>query len=171
LAETYQNLAFPPLPERAARNENALIDPARRSPPVPSIVAAIPAAPPAAALAHFEALLAHQTDCADVQADLAAGDAAFVLLDVRGPVAFARGHLPGAVNLPHRGIDGARMAAWSAGTLFVVYCAGPHCNGADRAALRLARLGRPVKTMIGGVTGWLDEGFALVAADAPAPSA
>ncbi|KGD40620.1 hypothetical protein DO72_3823 [Burkholderia pseudomallei] len=32
---------------------------------------------------------------------------------------------------------------------------------AARAALRLARLGRPVKLMLGGVTGWLDEGFAL----------
>ncbi|MEQ1893987.1 MAG: rhodanese-like domain-containing protein, partial [Planctomycetota bacterium] len=27
--------------------------------------------------------------------------------------------------------------------------------------IRLARLGRPVKKMIGGVTGWLDEGFEL----------
>src|SRR5205823_4634906 len=45
--------------------------------------------------------------------------------------------------------------------LFVVYCAGPHCNGADRAAIRLASLGRPVKKMIGGVTGWIDEGFPL----------
>jgi TPR repeat protein len=26
----------------------------------------------------------------------------------------------------------------------VVYCAGPHCNGANKAALRLARLGLPV---------------------------
>ena len=130
--------------------------------PAPSVVAAIPAAPPAAALAHFEALLAHETDCADVHADLAAGAAAFVLLDVRGPGAFARGHVAGATHLPHRAIDAARMAAWPADTLFVVYCAGPHCNGADRAALRLARLGRPVKKMIGGVTGWLDEGFPLV---------
>ena len=46
-------------------------------------------------------------------------------------------------------------------TLFVVYCAGPHCNGADKAALRLARLGRSVKKMIGGVEGWKDEGFEL----------
>jgi rhodanese-related sulfurtransferase len=46
-------------------------------------------------------------------------------------------------------------------TLFVVYCAGPHCNGAHRGALRLARLGRPVKLMIGGVTGWVDEGYVL----------
>jgi rhodanese-related sulfurtransferase len=56
-----------------------------------------------------------------------------------------------------------RMAAFPADTRFVVYCAGPHCNGADKAATRLASLGRPVKIMIGGVTGWLDEGFALAA--------
>ncbi|KQR32533.1 hypothetical protein ASF91_13435 [Rhizobium sp. Leaf155] len=44
------------------------------------------------------------------------------------------------------------------------YCAGPHCNGADRAALNLARLGRKVKIMIGGMTGWADEGFAFATA-------
>ncbi|MGZ7041168.1 MAG: rhodanese-like domain-containing protein, partial [Thermoanaerobaculia bacterium] len=47
-------------------------------------------------------------------------------------------------------------------TLFVVYCSGPHCNGADRAALRLSRLGRPVKKMIGGISGWKYEGFSIV---------
>jgi len=45
--------------------------------------------------------------------------------------------------------------------LFVVYCAGPHCNGANKAAVKLAQLGRPVKEMIGGLTGWIDEGFGL----------
>lgn len=48
-------------------------------------------------------------------------------------------------------------------TVFVVYCAGPHCNGADKAAYNLSRLGRPVKIMLGGMTGWIDEGFELVA--------
>ena len=57
------------------------------------------------------------------------------------------------------------MAEWPAETLFVVYCAGPHCNGANKGAVRLARLGYRVKEMIGGVTGWIDEGFAL----APGP--
>jgi len=128
---------------------------------MPSSVTQIPAAAPAAALAHFEARLGFETDCADVHQALAAGDADFVLLDVRGPGAFARGHVPGAVHLPHAEIGPDRLAGWPADTLFVVYCAGPHCNGANRAALRLARLGRPVKEMLGGVTGWLDEGFDL----------
>jgi len=51
--------------------------------------------------------------------------------------------------------------AYPKSTLFVVYCAGPHCNGANKAAVKLAALGYPVKEMIGGVTGWLDEGFQL----------
>ena len=46
--------------------------------------------------------------------------------------------------------------------VFVVYCAGPHCNGANKAAVPLARLGLPVKIMIGGVTGWINEGFTLI---------
>jgi hypothetical protein len=37
-------------------------------------------------------------------------------------------------------------------------------NGANKAAIRLAKMGRPVKEMIGGVTGWLDQGFTLVTA-------
>jgi rhodanese-related sulfurtransferase len=73
--------------------------------------------------------------------------------------------LLGAVSLPHGKINEQNLAAYAADTLFVVYCNGPHCNGADRAAARLARLGRPVKKMIGGVEGWKDEGFRLVTAD------
>ncbi|HZL93065.1 MAG TPA: hypothetical protein VFB99_05450 [Vicinamibacterales bacterium] len=45
--------------------------------------------------------------------------------------------------------------------IFVVYCTGPHSDRAGRAAVRLARLGRPVKKMIGGIEGWKDEGFEL----------
>jgi rhodanese-related sulfurtransferase len=57
------------------------------------------------------------------------------------------------------------MAQWPQDTLFVVYCAGPHCNGADRAALKLSRLSLPVKIMIGGITGWEDENFAFATDD------
>jgi rhodanese-related sulfurtransferase len=116
-------------------------------------------ADPADALAHFEALLRYETDCWDVHAALAAGHPGFVVLDVRSPESFLQGHVPGAVNLPHARINDRNLAVYPPDTLFVVYCNGPHCNGADRAAVRLARLGRSVKKMIGGVAGWNDEGF------------
>lgn len=126
-----------------------------------SPVAAVPAAPSGVALDHFSSLLSLETDCWDVHESLTAGHSDFVLLDVRSPELFAAGHLPGAVNLPHRRIVDRNLESYPADTLFVVYCAGPHCNGADKAAMRLAALERPVKKMIGGVTGWLDEGFEL----------
>jgi rhodanese-related sulfurtransferase len=129
---------------------------------IPSAVTAVPAAPPAQAAPHFARLLALHTDCWDVREALAAGDADFVLLDVRGRGGWDAGHVDGAVHLPHRDITVEALAGHPDTTTFVVYCAGPHCNGADRAALRIAQLGRPVKTMLGGITGWLDEGFPLV---------
>ena len=126
-----------------------------------SEVRRIPAAAPAQALAHFEVLLSFETDCWDVHAALATGKPDFVLLDVRGPQCFTAGHVPGAVNLPHRRINERNLAEYPKDTLFVVYCGGPHCNGADKAAIALARLGRAVKKMIGGIEGWKDEGFEL----------
>ncbi len=127
---------------------------------MPSAVAAVPAAPPAEAEAHFAAEFTFETDCWDVWDSMQKG-ADFVVLDVRSPTLYAKGHVPGAINLPHGKIVTSKMEQWSMDTLFVVYCAGPHCNGAAKGALRLARLGRPVKLMAGGVTGWIDEGFEL----------
>lgn len=127
-----------------------------------SVTEVVPAAS-AAALAHFQASFAFETDCWDVHHSLASGEQDFVLLDVRGTEKFAAGHIPGAVDMAHRKIIGSRLEQYPAGTVFVTYCAGPHCNGAARAAIRLAALGRPVKIMPGGVTGWIDEGFALEA--------
>jgi len=88
-------------------------------------------------------------------------DPGFVLLDVRGPAQFEARHVPGAINLPHGKIVASRMNSYPRDTLFVTYCAGPHCNGAARAAAKLAHLGFAVKIMAGGIAGWIDEGFAL----------
>jgi rhodanese-related sulfurtransferase len=125
-----------------------------------SFVTEYPPASPDATIAHFLQRLSVETDCADVSAVLRTGETDFVLLHAIGSSdAYARRHVPGALHLPHRDISTERMAAWPMETIFVVYCAGPHCNGADQAALKLARLGRPVKIMIGGITGWADEGL------------
>ncbi len=123
-------------------------------------VTAVPAAPSELAREHFAAEFSFETDCWDVH-DALAGEPGFVLLDVRSPALFEKGHVPGAVNMPHGKIIQSKMAKWPEDTLFVTYCAGPHCNGATRGAIRLASLGRPVKIMVGGIAGWKDEGFEL----------
>jgi rhodanese-related sulfurtransferase len=126
-----------------------------------SPVTEVAAADSPAARTHFEALLSFETDCWDVHASLSSNLVDFILLDVRNPELYRKGHISGAINLPHGKITERNLAQYAPDTLFVVYCAGPHCNGADKAALRLARLGRPVKKMIGGIEGWKDEGFTL----------
>ncbi|MGI9613247.1 MAG: rhodanese-like domain-containing protein [Acidimicrobiales bacterium] len=133
-------------------------------PKIDDRTSAVTSTPPASsdqAVTHFASLLAYESDCWDVHDGLNAGRPDFVLLDVRSPELFAAGHIEGAVNLPHGRIVERNVAAYPPDTIFVTYCNGPHCNGADKGALRLAKLGRPVKKMIGGVTGWIDEGFTL----------
>ena len=124
-----------------------------------------PAASPDIAQRHFEDMLAFETDCWDVHESLKAAEHDFIVADVRGPNSYAKGHVQGAINIPHGKMTASKMAEYPKGKVFVVYCNGPHCNGANKAAVRLARLGLPVKMMIGGVTGWIDEGFTLAASE------
>jgi len=124
-------------------------------------VTEIPAASPRHAQQYFATQMELTTDCWDVHESMSHGDADFVLLDVRSRECFREGHVPGSVSLPHAEISETEMKKYPSDTTFVVYCAGPHCNGAYRAAIRLAQLERPVKVMLGGVTGWNDEGFSL----------
>ncbi len=129
---------------------------------VESVVARVPAAAPEEAAAHFGARLRYETDVSDVHADLSAGVPGVVVVDSRGDEAWRRGHLPGAVHLPTADIP--RLAAQripADATVVVTYCWGPGCNGATRAAYELARLGYPVKEMIGGYQYWVEEGFAV----------
>jgi rhodanese-related sulfurtransferase len=106
--------------------------------------------------AHFANRIAVETDVADVAA-VPAGERDFVLLDARSRSSYADGHLPGAISLPHAEITAETIATLPEG-LVVAYCWGPACNGACKAALRLAELGRPVKEMLGGFEYWVRDG-------------
>jgi rhodanese-related sulfurtransferase len=129
-----------------------------------SMVSRPPAADAERALKHFQSLFEFETDCWDVHHAIANNRKDFVLLDVRGKELFNHGHIEDAISLPHAQINENNLTEYSLDNLFVVYCAGPHCNATEKAAIRLAKLGRPVKKMIGGITGWLDEGFSLTTA-------
>jgi rhodanese-related sulfurtransferase len=126
-----------------------------------SPVSRIPALQASVAVEHFEKRLAYETDCWDVHHAITSDKQDFILLDVRSEEMFAKGHVPTAISLPHWKINEQTLSDYPKETLFVVYCAGPHCNGANKGALALAKLGRPVKEMIGGAIGWTDESFNL----------
>lgn len=132
-----------------------------------SAVTAVPAAGNGAALAHFAARLAFETDVSDVAADLAAvaasagsgGAPAVVVVDSRSRESWLQGHIQGAVHLPTAQIAARAAELVPRGVTVVTYCWGPGCNGATRAALEFARLGYPVKEMLGGFEYWVREGF------------
>ena len=89
---------------------------------------------------------------------LAAGRPGFVLVDTRSEAAWAAGRVPGAIHLPGRRIADLARERIAPGTPVVVYCWGPGCNGAQKAALELTRHGRRVKKMLGGFEYWVREG-------------
>ncbi|MDO7881401.1 rhodanese-like domain-containing protein [Salinibacterium soli] len=115
----------------------------------------------AAILAHFEAKLAFETDPSDVRSAQLAGES-FVLVDSRGDAAWAQGRAEGAIHLPTAQIAERAATEIPADMPVVVYCWGPACNGATKAAIQFAKLGYSVKEMIGGFEYWAREGLPVL---------
>lgn len=86
------------------------------------------------------------------------------IVDVRTTADYAKGHIPGAINIPfdqHNGFEGSE-------TVFpelrkdgfnYVYCYKHLCNLGQKAALKFASLGYPVKEMVGGFSEWEKENY------------
>lgn len=125
-----------------------------------SLVLETPAARPEDAARHFLAKLSVETDVSDVMLDRQRGQNSFVLVDARSSQVFEECHIPGALNLPYRRINEKmeELTQLSKEKLIVVYCWGPACNAATKAAARLSALGFSVKEMLGGIEYWRKEG-------------
>ncbi|MER6949486.1 rhodanese-like domain-containing protein [Nonomuraea sp. NPDC000554] len=130
-----------------------------------SAVTGVPAADSAAALAHFAARLAFETDVSDVAADLDAAEPALAVVDSRSRESWDQGHIAGALHLPTTEIAARATALIPRDVTVVTYCWGPGCNGATRAALEFAKLGYQVKEMLGGFEYWAREGFPVETAE------
>lgn len=143
---------------------------ASASAPTGNPVLRVPPAAPADAAAYFAASLAFHADVSDVAAALATAAESgtgpgFVVVDSRSTQAWEQGHVPGAVHLPTADVPRLAAAFLDRDVPVVVYCWGPGCNGAARAAHALASLGYQVKEMLGGMEYWIREGFAHETAD------
>ena len=84
-----------------------------------------------------------------------------IVIDARSPESYARGHVPGAINLPYKMIDAASTASISKDKVIVTYCAGVFCNASTKAAEKLTALGFRVKEMLDGIEGGTKEGFPI----------
>ncbi|GAA2127178.1 rhodanese-like domain-containing protein [Glycomyces algeriensis] len=131
----------------------------------PNAVLRVPPASPADALAYFTGLMTYSTDVSDVHAAAEDEDPGFTLVDTRGDAAWFQGRIPGAVHLPTDDIAARADGLIDPARPVVVYCWGPGCNGAYRAAAAFAAIGYQVKYMMGGFEYWVREGLP-VATDA-----
>jgi rhodanese-related sulfurtransferase len=124
-------------------------------------------ADPAAGVAHYQGKLAFETDPSDVKFDLENAPGSFVVVDCRSAESFAKGHVPGAINIPYRTIDAKTTAAIPKDKLIVTYCASIYCNASTKGAVRLSALGYRVKEMLDGLQGWQGEGYAVATGPSP----
>ena len=107
---------------------------------------------------HYENKLRYETDAWDLNESLRKGERV-VAIDARSPEAYAREHIPGALNIPHRAMTKKVTAHLDRETLYVTYCDGIGCNASTKGALNMARLGFQVKELIGGLDWWKRDGY------------
>lgn len=107
---------------------------------------------------YFAAKLAYETDASDLYARQKAGDDV-VVIDVRLDEAWAQGRVAGAVHMHYSEIAARAPQEIPEGTDVVVYCWSSGCNAGAKGALEFAKLGYPVREMIGGFEYWAREGY------------
>jgi ArsR family transcriptional regulator len=88
------------------------------------------------------------------------------LLDVRPEDEFARGHLPGAVNVPLAQLA-RRLAELPPGREVVAYCRGPWCVLSFEAVALLRRQGYQVRRLEDGYPEWKVAGLPVEDAGSP----
>lgn len=108
-------------------------------------------------LQHYRDKLTWEIDSWDLKLALDAGGKVLVV-DARSAEAFAKEHIPGAVNIPHRTMSPETTGHLDKDALTVTYCDGIGCNASTKGALNMVKLGFRVKELIGGLDWWKRDG-------------
>ena len=114
---------------------------------------------PARARAYFEEKLAFTTGPVELDRWIKAGEDNLVVVDVRAAQDFAKGHIPGAINLPKEKWES--LQGLSRDKTNVVYCYTQQCHLAANACLHFASKGYPVMELEGGFEAWKENELSL----------
>ena|SRR5437763_12128907 len=110
---------------------------------------------PARAMAYFENKLAFTTGPVELARWIKAGEDNLVVVDVREAEDFAKGHIPGAVNIPKEQWNNPHGLAKDKTN--VVYCYTQQCHLAANACAQFAAKGYPVMELEGGFETWKED--------------
>jgi rhodanese-related sulfurtransferase len=109
---------------------------------------------------YFAMKLAAEWGPFDLKRHLDAKDPDILVVDTRENEYFRGQHIPGAVNIPTKEING-RWQEIPKDKTVVLYCWSLTCRLASRAALELARRGYSVKELTGGIEAWKKANFPI----------
>lgn len=110
---------------------------------------------PARAKAYFEDKLAFTTGPVELERMLKSAENNIHVIDVRAAEDFAKGHVPGAINVPQETWDNAE--GLSKDKTNIVYCYSQVCHLAASACALFASKGFPVMEMEGGFKAWKEH--------------
>jgi rhodanese-related sulfurtransferase len=112
---------------------------------------------PARARAYFEQKLAFTTGPVELDRWIKTGEDNLVVIDVRAAEDFAKGHIPGAVNIPKDKWENPQGLAKDKTN--VVYCYSQQCHLAANGCVQFAARGYPVMELEGGFETWKEHQF------------
>jgi rhodanese-related sulfurtransferase len=112
---------------------------------------------PAEARRYFETKLAFTIGPVELDKWIRTGEDNLVVVDVRAAEDFAKGHIPGAINLPRTKWD--RPEGLSKDKTNVVYCYTQQCHLAASACANFAGQDYPVMELEGGFRAWKENQF------------
>ena len=109
----------------------------------------------AEAVKYFEAKLAFETGPIGLNMALNNKEP-LQIIDLRTPELYAKGHVPGALNILFDDLD-KNLSKLKKETTTVVYCYDAVCSLSTKAALHLAQKGYKVKELSGGWQDWVEH--------------
>lgn len=96
---------------------------------------------------------------------------AALFVDARSPLAYANGHIPGAINIPYPRFESLAnqfLDQLPKDTRIITYCSGENCNsGAKLARLIQQHTGLMVQVFMGGWTDWTIADFPVEIGETP----
>ena len=108
---------------------------------------------------YYENKLKYEIDPFDLHERIVDGDH-IVVVDARASEMYDERHITNAISLPSGNMSDETTSYFDNTALYVTYGDHVACNASTKGALMLARLGFPVKELMGGLDVWQKYGYA-----------